>query len=250
MLGIGKDVVKGFVNAFLALPKMIVDIIKTLPALIVDALSGLGGLVAGVLKKVPILGKLFGVGGAVKSAATTVAHALGFGGGKLKGGDVAKILSLDTGDKKLIGTLRGSGMSDADILDYLLKSGNLSKDDFRKLLKKVIGFASGGTVRGVGVGDTVPAMLTPGEWVVNERQKKRLSDLAGLSVGQLQRHLFMRQSLAPRLGYATGGVVMQVDSTQAHTNHVTQHVSITTSSPRVDVDYVSRVLRSRMAQRL
>lgn len=41
-------------------------------------------------------------------------------------------------------------------------------------LKKGIGFASGGIVPGQGNGDTVPAMLTPGEFVLNKKAVKRV----------------------------------------------------------------------------
>jgi len=41
--------------------------------------------------------------------------------------------------------------------------------------------AGGGTVPGHGKGDTVPALLTPGEWVLNEAQQKKLTSLIGLS---------------------------------------------------------------------
>lgn len=41
--------------------------------------------------------------------------------------------------------------------------------------KKIFGFAEGGYVPGLGTGDTVPAMLTPGELVLNRAQQQQLS---------------------------------------------------------------------------
>jgi hypothetical protein len=43
-------------------------------------------------------------------------------------------------------------------------------------------FATGGRVPGRGVGDTVHARLTPGEWVLNRGQQKRIADALGLGV--------------------------------------------------------------------
>lgn len=43
-----------------------------------------------------------------------------------------------------------------------------------ELEEKGFGFATGGPVHGSGVGDTVPAMLTPGEYVLNKRAVRRL----------------------------------------------------------------------------
>lgn len=43
-------------------------------------------------------------------------------------------------------------------------------------LKKVFGFASGGTIKGQGTRDTVPAVLTPGELVVDRSTTRQLQD--------------------------------------------------------------------------
>ena len=59
----------------------------------------------------------------------------------------------------------------------------------------VHGFAGGGTVPGTGSRDTVPAMLTPGEFVIRKSSVKKLG----------------AQRLAQMNGYAGGGVVAGAD---------------------------------------
>ncbi len=54
----------------------------------------------------------------------------------------------------------------------------------------VIHRGTGGTVPGHGVLDTVPAMLTPGEWVLNKDQQERLAAVLGLSAQQIKAALF------------------------------------------------------------
>lgn len=64
-------------------------------------------------------------------------------------------------------------------------------------LAKSIGFATGGIVPGVGHGDTVPAMLTPGEFVLN----KTAANAIGLST------LHKMNSVGKTQNYAAGGPV-------------------------------------------
>lgn len=63
------------------------------------------------------------------------------------------------------------------------------------------GFATGGLVPGRGSGDTVPAWLTPGEFVI---RKSRVNALGADFFAQLNRGM---GSLLPRSQYATGGLV-------------------------------------------
>jgi hypothetical protein len=50
--------------------------------------------------------------------------------------------------------------------------------------------AGGGAIPGKGNTDTVPAMLTPGEWVVNRQQQQRLATAFGMAVPQVRAFLF------------------------------------------------------------
>jgi phage-related protein len=57
--------------------------------------------------------------------------------------------------------------------------------------KKILGFAGGSSgIPGVGRSDTVPAMLTPGEWVLNSGQIRRVASLMGVSVQQAKAYIF------------------------------------------------------------
>lgn len=60
-----------------------------------------------------------------------------------------------------------------------------------------VGLATGGTVPGTGKGDTVPAMLTPGEWVVNAAQQKKLAKAMGMGIYQARAYLFGTNSANP-----------------------------------------------------
>lgn len=63
-------------------------------------------------------------------------------------------------------------------------------------LDPIKGFARGGTVPGTGRGDTVPAMLTPGEGILTTKEMRNLGGVKGFNE--------LRQSIR---GYAKGGVV-------------------------------------------
>lgn len=63
-------------------------------------------------------------------------------------------------------------------------------------------FAHGGTVPGSGHGDTVPALLSPGEVVLNKRQQGKLDQLTGSSAA-----LFKAAGVP---GFNTGGVIGKV----------------------------------------
>jgi hypothetical protein len=74
----------------------------------------------------------------------------------------------------------------------------------------VFKFASGGPVPGSGTGDTVPAMLTPGEYVIRRDAVRRFG------VGLLDAINGMRLSpgvMGGRLAFASGGLVPQVGGT-------------------------------------
>jgi hypothetical protein len=74
-------------------------------------------------------------------------------------------------------------------------------------------YASGGPVPGNGTGDTVPAMLTPGEYVL------RRSAVDRLGLGLLNQLNGLRSPLLPRRGrthFADGGLVAAGAGTPVH----------------------------------
>jgi hypothetical protein len=64
---------------------------------------------------------------------------------------------------------------------------------------RVIQFAHGGTVPGTGTGDTIPALLSPGEVVLNKRQQRKIDEVTGSAA-----HLFKKAGVP---GFQTGGAV-------------------------------------------
>jgi hypothetical protein len=60
--------------------------------------------------------------------------------------------------------------------------------DWRNYTKKFSKGIAG--VPGTGTGDTIKAMLTPGEWVLNKKQLRRLSQTTGQSLQQIKANVF------------------------------------------------------------
>lgn len=57
--------------------------------------------------------------------------------------------------------------------------------------------ATGGIIPGQGVLDSVPALLTPGEWVLNVEQQKRLATVLGVTMQQVRAMVFGTNSTTP-----------------------------------------------------
>lgn len=57
--------------------------------------------------------------------------------------------------------------------------------------------ATGGVIPGHGVLDNVPALLTPGEWVLNKAQQERLAAVLGVTMGQVRAMVFGTNSKTP-----------------------------------------------------
>lgn len=77
---------------------------------------------------------------------------------------------------------------------------------FRQFSKgfKVAGFATGGNVNGVGSTDTVPAMLTPGEYVIN---KKSAQNIGKTTLDKLNKSGVKGFNKGGPVGFASGGLV-------------------------------------------
>ncbi|MCB0720834.1 MAG: hypothetical protein KDC42_00915 [Ignavibacteriae bacterium] len=122
--------------------------------------------------------------------------------------NISNILGLgaETFVAKLLGGLQ-SGISLANSILQLLANlgtGGLGGGIFG-LVGKIFGFAQGGHVPGFGSGDTVPAMLTPGEFVI----KKGIVDKLGSSF-----FAWINGGLLPSMAghYGMGGIVSATPS--------------------------------------
>lgn len=112
--------------------------------------------------------------------------------------------------------------------------------------------AEGGVIPGMPTfpsRDSVPILAAPGEWVVNEKQKHKLTMLTGLTTERLRTELFSTTDRRPRMEYALGGEVRPLATSTQSQKTVTVHqkVDVHTTSPRVDIDYVARALENRMS---
>jgi hypothetical protein len=150
MFDIGMKVVNGFLNAIKSLPLAVLNIMKKLPGEILGLFTGFGKKLLSA-----IYDKLPGplkklIGGVVNEAGKVV-------GGIKKGvGGAAHEVTSGFG-----------------------------------LLKAVGGDTANGP-RGIGPSgtDTVPAWLTPGEWVLNKTQQQKLASRLGSSLDSVKKFLF------------------------------------------------------------
>jgi hypothetical protein len=62
--------------------------------------------------------------------------------------------------------------------------------DIAKANRIITHRAGGGVIPGHGVLDSVPAMLTPGEWVLNKEQQSRLASVLGVTAAQVRAMVF------------------------------------------------------------
>lgn len=115
-------------------------------------------------------------------------------------------------------------------------SSQLEAQDQRKSAY-AIKRAGGGSVPGLGVGDTVPAMLTPGEFVINKSSAQRIgySTLNNLNNGGVQKFAFggtvgagtLVGGATSTLGSAAGQAVFQgiVSATQAQLQLINKNLT-------------------------
>lgn len=87
---------------------------------------------------------------------------------------IANFDSIKSGRKfftpELARLLGDTKLKKADLLANPLVSSNFNFDEKRGFIKK----AEGGSVPGTGSGDTVPALLTPGEFVINKQSASKI----------------------------------------------------------------------------
>jgi hypothetical protein len=101
--------------------------------------------------------------------------------------------------KLLNGLQQGLNLGNS-LIQLLSSLGSGGVTSIFGLLGKVFGFADGGKVPGSGMGDTIPAMLTPGEFVI----RKDIVEKLGPSFFG-----WLNGGLLPSMGghYAVGGMV-------------------------------------------
>ncbi|GAB4480687.1 MAG: hypothetical protein OHK0044_28810 [Burkholderiaceae bacterium] len=112
------------------------------------------------------------------------------------------------------------------------------------LLTRVRRFAVGGTVPGAGSADTVPALLTPGEFVIRRDVARRIGYdvLAAINGGLAPRH-----AIAGRLAFAAGGMVPAAASAPA----VHQSVRIVNAiDPALAADWLGSAAGERVVLNL
>lgn len=180
---------------FLKFKDKIFDIFKNIKKAIIERfreainwvrakIGDLAGWVEKKLKGIPGIGRFFG----------------GKGAEDLSQSDKAREIKniVDALPKKARGkaraSLEGGETSLADFLNELIDKKLLTTAQAVEISKKIGGsvlFAgTGAVVGGFGDRDTVPAMLTPGEWVLNRGHQKKISIALGQSVEQTKAFLF------------------------------------------------------------
>lgn len=172
VIDIAKEVAK--------LPGKLWEIFKQIPELLKKAVSGLGGIVESGLKKIPLVGRLFGG----KSDSEKI-------------NEMKREPFIDQRDLKKINAFQSQGDGPAAIIGKLLKSGSISEDDARVLFKKY-GFATGGRIPGAGA---VPIIAHAGEWVLNKLQQQKVAERLGLSKEQAAMWLFGTKAPGPAGGF-------------------------------------------------
>ncbi len=194
--------IKPFVEAsefiialFSKLPKILGKILGKIPFFgrvlkLAEKASGITGAVNIVKGANKVAGSAVGSLGKATDSADTF-----LGGDHSTKISPTRVINNDAKDIKLIKKLRAQGKSDAEILAFLIEHGSISRANFRKRfgfrLTDVQGYSGGSSgVIGVGNKDSVPAMLTPGEWVLNSGHIKRLARLLGVSAAQAKAQIF------------------------------------------------------------
>jgi lambda family phage tail tape measure protein len=93
------------------------------------------------------------------------------------------------------------------LFGFIGGGGSGSGGGIGKFFSKILKFASGGSVPGSGTSDTVPAMLTPGEYVIRREAVRRF----GIGLLDAINGLRLPPGIARgRLAFASGGLVPQV----------------------------------------
>jgi hypothetical protein len=113
-------------------------------------------------------------------------------------------------------------------------------------LARIFKFASGGPVPGSGTGDTVPALLTPGEFVIRRDVARRIGYdlLAAINGG-----LLPRSAIAGRLAFASGGLVPAIQPAPAPAPSQSVRI-INVVDPALAADYLNSPQGERMVLNL
>jgi hypothetical protein len=104
-----------------------------------------------------------------------------------------KVLADDELDpiRSKIKRLRKKGLTPQEIINKLIEDEDITAEQYGRLAKKIaFGAQHGMVVPGKGGQDTVPAMLTPGEWVLNRGQQSKVSKALKMSAEQTKAFIF------------------------------------------------------------
>jgi hypothetical protein len=172
-------------------------------------LTALASWIGKKIRSIPILGKFLGGDGDAKNNKNVVNAQQ----------DVIDYLS-SRGNEKIISKKKAQNTSNRGILEFLVKEGYLKPEKLEELLalafagelpqKKAMGGEITSSKRGRGT-DTVPAMLTPGEWVLNSTQQRKLSSQLGMTVAQTKAFLF-----GTNMGKGTPGTSTKTRPSRQH----------------------------------
>lgn len=186
ILKIAEKVVNGIVGFFKKLPRLIINAIKGLPGQILDLFKSLGSDI-----KNKIIGGVKGLIGLDNS------------------------ISPQDAAKK---ALAGPGLPRDIVKGYLANPHTAAAFKFfsgidpatLKKLKKAK-FKDGGVIHAAGGHsggntDTVPAMLTPGEWVLNKTQQSKLAKAFGGNIAAARNYLFGPDPGKQTIGLPGGAV--------------------------------------------
>jgi hypothetical protein len=106
-------------------------------------------------------------------------------------------------------------------------------------------FASGGSAVG---SDSIPAMLTPGEWVVKKPavDKYGLGLMNAINTMSMPREILERMATPPRVArFATGGPVggdRSAPSSSSYKGSQTGGINLTINAPSGDADAIARAV--------
>lgn len=200
MIEFAGKIVHGILNWFRKLPGLIIGALTALPSMILSLFTGLGKKILDeIVGHIPGLKKALGVAGSALGAVGSF-----LGGQKITPQQTAQ-LALNKGplrnqaSNQLQDVFTKASKGDLDAKAFLagIDPATLKKLRARGLKVPLGGekvgvvHAAAGYDGGLSRGtDTVPAMLTPGEWVLNKMQQNKLARRLGTAPDAISRFLF------------------------------------------------------------
>lgn len=182
--------------AFGAIKDGIINIFKEAFKWLQGAFNRFGDWLEKKIKSIPVLNKFLGDSPEITEAERQEA--------------AAEVLAQAKAPKKKVARLRARGLTNEEILEELIESGDVDRATVTRLLEKALlqKLATGGQVQG-SEGRPVPILAHAGEWVVNRQQQAKLARQLGMSAEQAAMWLFGTAGRGPRGGF--GGQVGQAE---------------------------------------